>query len=204
MLRGLARMVEKLSSPDPKVRECIQALKKWVDPLRDAMRRSGAPEETVRKAEELVKDHDEKVNSLLKYYDRKHFGAVVDGLETWADQMLGQTVSQHRKVTTAGDDVPSLVTEAQPPHPGVPLRAIAEILQNSDAERTDAMLSRWNKCRRKKPRPVGRNPSDRREWLYEPTAVVAWIKNEEGDLTVPEDALIKRLTRLAVEPLPGN
>ncbi|NIA16318.1 MAG: hypothetical protein GWP08_19835, partial [Nitrospiraceae bacterium] len=57
---------------------------------------------------------------------------------------------------------------------GVPLRVIAEILQNSDEERVVETLARWNKSRRRKPTPVGWNPTDRRQWLYEPTAIVAW------------------------------
>jgi len=66
------------------------------------------------------------------------------------------------------------------------------------------MLARWNKSRRKKPEPIGRNPSDRRAWLYAPTAIVAWVKKEEGRLIVPEDDLIKRLTHIVVEPLPSK
>ena len=112
------------------------------------------------------------------------------------------TATEQKAATPENEPAAPQPAKAQPAKQGVPLRVVAEILQNSDAERTDAMLGRWNRARRKKPDPVGRNPKDRREWLFEPTAIVAWVKIEETPLTVPEDDLIKRLTRLAVEPLP--
>jgi len=80
---------------------------------------------------------------------------------------------------------------------GVSRRDVSMILNDSDDERVEAQLARWDRSRVRKPEPVGWDPADRRTKLYTPTAIADYAETVEQYLAIGKHRLIQRLTRLA-------